>query len=204
MRNIVNASLPALVLAAACIAAPAQAQQRVGALDTGLYIGGAVGGSSTSFDTGSAASAGFAVTSTDDSDFAWNLTAGYKFTRNWAVEIGYIDLGTFSARGTFAGLPTTADFEVTGLTVSAVGTLPLNDMFSLYGKLGYLRSQTKASANVAGAVGTSKSRDNDITVGIGARYHFNRNLSLTLEANHYELGDNGDAQAYLIGVRYDF
>ena len=204
MLNTVTKTLPVIALAAACFAAPVQAQQRVGTLDTGFYVGAQIGASNTDVDTAGLASVGFATTGTDETDTAWNFVAGYKFTRNWAIEVGYIDLGSFSATGRFGGAPASISADVRGFNISAVGTLPLNDMFSLYGKLGYLRSETKASASVGGALASGKSRDNDFTMGIGARYHFNRNFSLTLEANHYELGDSGDAQAYLVGVRYDF
>lgn len=205
MNTPVTRLLSGAFVAAACLAAlPAHAQRGPAETIPGFYLGAAVGGSSTNVDTGGLATAGFATSGTDDTDTAWNLTAGYKFTRNWAVEIGYIDLGSFGATGRFGGAPAAINADVTGWNISAVGTLPLNDMFSLYGKLGYLRSETKATANVAGAIGRGTSRDNDITAGIGARYHINRNFSLSLEANHYELGDSGDAQAYLIGARYDF
>jgi OOP family OmpA-OmpF porin len=204
MRKVVTRSLPALVLAAACVAAAPAHAQRAPDPGTGFYVGGALGGVSYNVNTGSLASAGFVTTGTDDTDFAWNLTAGYKFTRNWAVEVGYVDLGTFTANGRFGGATSRLEADVTGVNVSGVGTLPLNDMFSVYGKLGYFRSQAKATANVAGSVGRAKSRENDVTAGIGARYHINRNLSALLEVNYYGLGGSDDATAYRIGARYDF
>jgi OmpA-OmpF porin, OOP family len=205
MHKSVTLSLAGATIAAACFAAsPACAQQRAAQPVTGFYVGGAIGGSTTDVDAGSLAAVGFTTRSTDDSDFSWNLSAGYKFTQNWAVELGYVDLGTFGASGTFGGAPASVSADVTGWTVSAVGTLPLNDMFSLYGKLGFIRSKSKGSASVAGALGSATSNETDFTVGIGARYNFNRNVSLFVEANHYELGDNGDARNFLVGVRYDF
>jgi OOP family OmpA-OmpF porin len=204
MRKVVTRSLPALVLAAACVAAAPAYAQRAPDPGTGFYVGGAVGGVSYNVNTGSLASAGFVTTGTDDTDIAWNLTAGYKFTRNWAVEVGYVDLGTFTADGRFGGATSRLEADVTGVNVSGVGTLPLNDMFSVYGKLGYFRSQAKATANVAGSVGRAKSRENDVTAGIGARYHINRNLSALLEVNYYGLGGSDNATAYMVGARYDF
>lgn len=195
--------LPVVLAAAAAVAQPAFAQ-RAGEPVTGFYVGAGVGGSKTDISTRELAAVGFATASTDESDLSWNVVAGYKITRNWAVEIGYVDLGDFSARGTFGGAPATVSADVTGWNVSAVGTLPINPMFSLYGKLGVLRSKTDASATVAGALGRATSRETDFTAGIGARYHINRNLSAFVEGNHYELGDNGDARNFLIGVRFDF
>lgn len=205
MRKPATLSLAVAVSAAACFAAaPASAQQRAVQPVTGFYLGAALGGSKTDVDTGSLAAVGFATTSTDDSDTSWNVTAGYKFTRTWAFEVGYVDLGTFGASGTFGGAPASVNADVTGWTFSGVGTLPLNDMFSLYGKLGYLRSKTKGTASIAGALGRATSDENGFTAGIGARYQFNRNVSVLLEGNHYDLGDNGDARNFLVGVRYDF
>jgi OOP family OmpA-OmpF porin len=204
MRKVVTQSLPAFVLAAACFAAAPAHAQRAPDPGTGFYVGGALGGVSYNVNTGSLSSAGFATTSTDDTDIAWNLTGGYKFTRNWAVEIGYVDLGTFTASGTFGGAASRLEADVTGWNVSGVGTLPLNDMFSLYGKLGYFRSQVKATANIAGAVGRAKGHENDVTAGVGARFHINRNFSALLEVNYYGLGGSDDATAYMVGVRYDF
>ncbi|HEV7803792.1 MAG TPA: porin family protein [Burkholderiales bacterium] len=204
MRNAARKFGPAALFAASCFAAASAHAQSAPSPITGFYVGAGLGGSKTNVNSGSLASVGFATSGTDDTDTAWNLIAGYKITRTWAVEIGYIDLGTFGANGRFGGAPATINADVTGWNVSAVGTLPLNDMFSLYGKLGYLRSETEATANVAGAIGRGTSRDNGFTAGIGARYHLNRNISFSIEANHYDLGDSGDAQAYMVGARYDF
>jgi outer membrane autotransporter protein len=77
-------------------------------------------------------------------------------------------------------------------------------MLSLYGKVGYFRSETKATTSVGGALARGSDKQNDFTLGVGARYSINRNVSLFLEGNHYELGDNGDAQAWFLGARYDF
>jgi OOP family OmpA-OmpF porin len=178
--------------------------QREGQSSSPFYAGAAIGASSYKIDNGGLASICFATGSKDDSDWALNLTAGYKLTRNWAIELGCVNLGSFSASGAFGGVPATISADVTGWNVSAVGTLPLNEMFSVYGKLGYFRSEADASATVAGALARGTSRQNDITAGIGGRYQMTRNVSLLIEANYYGLGDNNSAMGYFGGVRYDF
>src|SRR5689334_3381061 len=84
MRKALTTFLSFAALAVAFSATPAHAQR---GMDTGsgFYLGGALGASNTNVDNGSLASVGFATTSTDESDFAWNVNAGYKFTRNIAV-----------------------------------------------------------------------------------------------------------------------
>ena len=204
MRSLATRLFPAALATVACLAVGSAHAQRNGEAVTGLYLTGALGFTSYKLDTGSLGSVGFATSSKDDSDWGWNVAAGYKVTRNWAVEVGYVDLGSFSAVGTFGGAPARLDADVTGWNISAVGTLPVGDMFSVYGKIGYFRSEAKATANVAGALGRGTSRQNDVTAGIGARYHLNANLSLLAEANYYGLGDNDSAMGYFAGVRYDF
>jgi OOP family OmpA-OmpF porin len=184
---------------------PASANaQRAAEPVTGFYLGAALGASSYKIDSGGLANVGFAIGSKDDSDWALNLNAGYKITRNWAVEIGYVNLGSFGASGTFGAAPASVSADVTGWNISAFGTLPLNEMFSVYGKFGYFRSEASASASVAGALARGTSRQNDITAGIGGRFHMTRNVSLLIEANYYGLGDNDSAMGYFGGVRYDF
>ena len=202
--RIALTQFPLALAVIACLGAGAAHAQRTTEAVTGLYLTGALGGTSYKVDTGELASVGFATTGKDDSDWGWNVTAGYKITRNWAVELGYVDLGTFSATGTFGGAPARVDADVKGWNISAVGTLPMGDMFSLYGKVGYFRSEAKATASVAGAVARGTSRQNDITAGIGARYHLSPNLSLLAEVNYYGLGDNDSAIGYFGGARYDF
>jgi OOP family OmpA-OmpF porin len=204
MRSLVISKLFSGAIAGACLCASVAHAQGAPAPVTGFYLGAGLGGSSYKIDSGGLASAGFATSSKDESDWAWNLMAGYKITRNWAVELGYVDLGRFTASGRFAGVPSSISADVTGWNVSAVGTLPLNDMFSVYGKLGYFRSKADATATVAGSLGRGTSRQSDVTAGIGARYHLTRNVSLLAEANYYGLGDNDNAMGYFGGVRYDF
>src|SRR5687767_2640728 len=101
MRTLATRFFPAALATVACLAAGSAQAQRTGEAVTGLYLTGALGFTSYKVDTGNLASIGFATTSKDDSDWGWNFAAGYKITRNWAVELGYVDLGNFSAAGTF-------------------------------------------------------------------------------------------------------
>src|SRR5574341_1102866 len=54
------------------------------------------------------------VPNCDDNDTAWRILGGYQFTKNWAVEFGYTDLGEASASG--------ASVEATAFEVVAVGS----------------------------------------------------------------------------------
>ena len=57
----------------------------------GWYIGGAFGQTEVALDCAG-------TTACDDSDSGWKIFAGYQFNRNFAVELGYGDLGRSSPR----------------------------------------------------------------------------------------------------------
>lgn len=54
---------------------------------------------------------GLTVTSCDDGDTGYRVFGGYKFNRNFAVEGGYVNLGTYPASGTFLGTPFNVEVE---------------------------------------------------------------------------------------------
>jgi OmpA-OmpF porin, OOP family len=105
----------------------------------------------------------------DDTESAWRLFGGYRAHRNLAVELGYIDLGDM----TIGGAPANGEaWELVGL-----GILPLNEQFSVYGKLGGYRGEARGG-------GIEETR-NDLTFGIGGQYDVSRNLGVRLEWQRY-------------------
>jgi OOP family OmpA-OmpF porin len=129
----------------------------------GLYLGGGIG-------------------SNDDNEWVWRLLGGYRAHRNIAVELGYIDLGDISV----GSRPARGEaWELVGL-----GILPLNENFSVYGKLGGYRGEARG--------GGIKETRNDLTYGIGGQYDVNRNLGVRLEWQRFaDFGGGG------FGVRGD-
>jgi OmpA-OmpF porin, OOP family len=184
--------LPAAVLA---ISTPAAAQQS----DAGWYIGGAYGMSSFNVDT-----AGITNPSVDDSDSGFKIYGGFQFNKHFGAEIGYADFGKSAVSGSALGFPFTASAGVTAWTFAGVGTLPLNESFSLFGKVGLANWKVDVSANVLGASGSDSDSGTDAFFGIGARYNLNKNWGLVLEYEQYSAGDWGDATLTSLGVRYKF
>lgn len=70
--------------------------------------------------------------SRDDKDDGLHLFGGYRFNRNFAVELSARYLGEYTVRSNTLSYKS----EFTGITVGAVGMLPLGDNFSLYGRVG--------------------------------------------------------------------
>jgi len=177
IKALLAVILPASMLT---LSSPASAQ---GQSDVGWYIGGSYG--MTSFDIGGVP-AGISV---DDSDSGFKIFGGFQFSRHWGAEVGYVDFGKATI-GDFG------DIGVTALTFAGTGTLPLNESFSLLGKVGMAMWDASGSAS-SGNDGT------DLFYGIGARYNFNKNLSVQVE---YEIldTDNDSVNMTSVGLRYKF
>jgi len=178
--------------ASATFAGPVLAQ------DTGFYIGGALGQAQIDLDCTGA-------TSCDDKDSSWKIFGGYQFNKNFALEFGYGNLGEASLSGPTPPLGTTSvKFESTLFELVAVGSLPLADRFSIYGKIGLYRADTDADVSNSVLGSTTESDSNsDLTFGVGVRYDFTRNLGVRAEWQRYSdvtAGDFGESDIDVISV----
>lgn len=126
----------------------------------------------------------------DDSDTGFKVFGGYNFNQNFAVEVSYFDLG--EASGSFDDFlgPVTFDVGVSGFSASAVGVLPLSDMFSLFGKLGYASYDIDAHASIGGESGSGSESESDMVYGVGAALGFGQfGVRLEYEAINVDGGD---------------
>lgn len=161
------------------------------------------------FDTFDAAGAPVVDGSSDldDSDTSFSLFGGYRISRYFAVEAGYIDFGTAEYRSSGIVDPLgpqtpqpasySADLEVKGFTAAAVGTLPLNQMFELHARLGVLFADTEISETAAistTSLSDSFSADSqDLFYGVGAGFHLGQNWTFSLEWQQYkDVGDEDE------------
>jgi OmpA-OmpF porin, OOP family len=139
MKKIATALLLSSVIAAPAFAA-----------DEGFYAGLSLGRSSLSTPSGTVL--------TKKRDTVYGFLAGYQFNQNWGVEAQYGGAGKF-ATTTFSGKADT-------FSVAAIGTLPMSDSVSLYGKLGYANTKSK----VSGTTYTGATRG-AATYGLGVQYN---------------------------------
>jgi OOP family OmpA-OmpF porin len=161
------------VLLSAFVVAPAVAA------DTGFYAGIKLGSSDKS------------VGGVSERNSAFGVFGGYSFNPNVAVEVGYTDLGTAGA-----GI-----VKFTSLDVSAVGTFPINQQFSVYGKLGLASTKEEA----LGLSGTRSAA----TYGLGGQFNVNPNVGIRLGWEHYGFGDGatfnqGDISLVSVSGLYKF
>jgi len=157
----------ALLGLGAFVAAPAAF-----AADAQYYVGASVGqAKAKGFCTFSTA---IGATSCDDKDTGFKFFGGYQFDKNWAVEATYMDMG--DAIGTAVG--GSATLKTTGWGLAGVGTMPVSDAFSVFGKLGFLRSEAKL--NVTGNP-EFKGAGSTANIGFGASYNFTKTVALRAE-----------------------
>jgi OOP family OmpA-OmpF porin len=177
--------------------ASAQAQQSV----AGFYVGGSVGQSSFDKDI-----VRELITSgrVDTSDTGFKVFGGYQFNRNFGLELAYVDLGKASYSG-FAGPDPVigGKVEVTGVNLSAIGAWPVAPNFDVFGKIGFLSWEDKASDVTAGDPFSDKIDGTDLSFGFGANWHLTKNVRLRVEWERFRVDDT-DADLFSVGAVYKF
>ena len=158
------------------------------AAEPGLYLGASFGTTSSNVKGSQATSYTDACAvscSTDDSDKAFSLFGGYRFHRHLAAEVAYVDLGDTAVISVSGGFSTTKQ-DTKGLRVAAVGLLPLDRGFTLFGKAGFYRwdSDVRFSNNLGTSYSASESGFKP-SFGLGAEYALNKNVSLQLAWDRY-------------------
>lgn len=182
------------------------------AAGSGWYVVGAVGqvdmGPAKSLQDKAFRNAGFTgfTSSLNRSNTIYRLQAGYRISKNLAVEGGYTDLGQFNYSASGGTLPITisASANVHAWNLDAVGLWPLADQFSLLAKVGV--ADVKISGSFSNGVGINGSQT-DLTYGLGAKYNFTHSVALRVDLDNYKFGDstyNDRTNAFALGVVYEF
>lgn len=99
-----------------------------------------------------------------DRETGAGIFAGYAFNQNIAIEGGYRRL----ASADIVEQGVNVNVKIDQLALSVVGTIPLENNFSIYGRLGMNRLTAKASA---GNVSESD-HENKVLFGAGVGYNF--------------------------------
>jgi OmpA-OmpF porin, OOP family len=183
--------------------------------DTFWYIGGNIGQSRAKIDDARIIPLLPGATISDDSKGnAFKLFGGYKFNKNFAVEGGYFNLGEFGYTAVHPAPATlSGNIKLQGLNIDAVGMLPLQKKFSVFGRLGLTYTQAKDDFSSSGAAPVPANpnpskRALKYNAGLGVQYDFNRSLGMRLEAERYRvddaIGNNGDINMYSVGLVYRF
>lgn len=167
-------------------------------------------------------------TSTSDDGWAGRLYAGYQFDCHWAAELGWSIFSDVDTSGTIKGIdlvnvaPYTihangsVDIDAVDLVVK--GMMPLQNNFSVYGKLGvaYVWSHGgNASAsiiepgiiNATGKVNLSDEHKFFPTFGVGVAYDITPNVVADIAYNRIQKvgsSDLGSTDMATVGIAYHF
>ncbi len=202
--------------------------------DSGVYVYGAAGQSQllsqsdseslkTSLDAAltTAGMTGLS-SSTDDNQDTYLFFIGYQFNSKWAIEGGYAQLGTvsYSAQGAIVGLPASASASIktSAASISAVRTWNVpdhfgNNAFSFLAKFGIAQVKSSASESASVTIPTFISvvsyqsyTKKGVTFGLGAKYDFDQNWALRLDADSFDTGQYayGRVPVYSLGLSYKY
>ena len=192
MRKFAIAALVALGL----VAAPAFAA------DTGPYFGAGVGQFNVQLDD----------LDFDEGDVGFKIFGGYNFLKWLGAEVAYIDGGTAEDKYSDPDLGSAkVGIDVSAFTLAGVGTLPIGDMFELYGKLGMAFWDGDLRVSASGLIcdelaaeglpcsETGSESGEDFYWGIGAGVNLGENFNVRVEYEAFQIGaDDVDADADFI------
>lgn len=187
--------------------------------DSGWYGGANIGQSRASIDDARIISGlqggGYGTSSIidDDRDRGYKIFGGYQINKNFALEGGYFDLGKFGFTATTVPAGTlSGNIRIKGLNLDVVGTLPITEKFSAFGRIGANYAEAKDSFTGTGAVSVlnpnPSKRDTNLKVGLGLQYAFTESLALRAEVERYRIndavGNKGDVDLVSVGLVYRF
>lgn len=156
----------------------------------------------------------------DTKDKGYGFFGGYRFFSWLALEGGYATLGTVERRdqsvGTVGGVPQTWNQNITsqarGMAVSALGILPINYRFELYGRVGALFATNKDTLFITDGAASRQASSSDSSVnllaGVGASFTFLEIYSARLEYQRaFDVGSDlakGDVDVLSLGLSVRF
>jgi len=224
MKNVVAAVVSGgLMLGVSAALADDQPNQKCGC----WYIGGGIGYSTSKIDDVAPITGITFTQSKDESDTGGKIFGGYQWNPNFAVELGWVDLGKVSQTVNFTAPPIgslTGSFKSNGPFLDVLGIVPVGNNFSLLGKVGgyYARNSLDYSgsglaasvlplaASMAGFPVSESKDELKWKAGLGVRYDFTKQIGLRAEWERYfgldtdHSGGSGDFDLYSLNLIYSF
>lgn len=167
-------ALSGLVAAAACISPLALAQ------DWGWYLGASGGQSDVKDFCQNPVPVG---TSCDNTGSSYTVFGGLQFNKFLGVELGYTDISQNKA----SDAVTTVTWKVKGVELLGVGSLPVNQYFEVYGKVGVFFWDLDDGCTGAPCTFSSRSETGaDLTYGFGAQVNFSKSVAARAQYQRYK------------------
>lgn len=140
-------------------------------------------------------------------EWSGKIYGGYQFDKTWALEAGYTDFGKSDYAYRVNGMNGRIDSDAHSFYLAAKASYPINEQFSLIGKLGaaYNKNEVNGTGLASGFNGDGN-RTN-LYASVGGEYAINQKVALTLEYEHYGKNDIDQGRkkgAVTFGARYNF
>ena len=189
------------------------------AQDTGWYVGTNVGRSQAKIDATRitsgllASGASSAKLTEDDRSSGYKLFGGYQLNRNFGLEAGYFDLGRFGYTAiTVPAGALNGKIKLRGVNLDLVGTMPVTERLSVFGRVGANYAQAKDLFSASGAVvalnPNPSERATNAKIGMGLHYALSDAWAMRAEVERYRVndavGNKGDIDLASIGLVYRF
>lgn len=168
-------------------------------IQPGFYAGAGVGTAKLEIDGDED------IDAFDADDTAFKVFGGYNFNQYFAVEAAYFDGGkpeeSFRISQSLNG---SVEFNTTGLIASVLGRVPLGEVFSLYGKLGFASYDVEAKGRVNGdVIYEEEGSDDDVVYGLGAAFNLGSSFELRAEYEAISISD-GDFTVLSVNGLFKF
>jgi hypothetical protein len=132
------------------------------------------------------------------------IFGGVDFDKTWGLEAGYTKFGSADANYSIAGVPGSLTAKGNSLYLAGKATMPINEQFSMFAKLGVARNKTEVTSTLA-----ALRRDDSKTEGygaLGAQFQLTKEVALTAEYERYgkkrDIGTKADA--FTVAAKYSF
>jgi len=179
------------------------------------YVGGSLGRSMTTFDGTDFEPFPGETHSFEKNKTAYKLFAGYNFNKNFAIEGGYADLGKPAQNVAWVGGSGKGVQKESAWFVAGKGTLPINEQFNLFGKLGLTQNKVKASwSDTDGFSGSDSKSRSGVLYGVGAEYNVSKQIGVRMEYEDFGkfgsqfVNDTGTGRTktslWSVGMAYKF
>jgi len=142
----------------------------------GFYVGAGIGMSEIDWTGGSYADF-------DDTDTAVKAFVGYAFNKGFAIEAGYVDLGSYKLNPDTADPTVTVTEDPTAAYLAGIGMVPLSDRLALIAKIGL--AQWNMDVEVSQAALSGSESGLSTLFGIGFQYDL-KPVLLRIEYEQYQ------------------
>ncbi|CAM8664660.1 COG3637 Opacity protein and related surface antigens [Oxalobacteraceae bacterium] len=125
---------------------------------------------------------------------------GFAVDKNFDVELGYANLGKFK----FSDADESSSLQMQSFYIAGVGTLPLTDAFSVFGKLGVTANHFNSKFTDSDGTISNTDTKARALLGLGLAYNFTKQIAGTLEYQYFGKVEDIKFSALTVGVKYGF